>query len=1156
MTTLETLVAGAHVHGVRNGVAVEVLATTWHGADALTLTYRAPDGSLGDQLLYRADEHRLALTSGPLRWTFDADAADFRLAAEVLRIRMAGLYDPMIAVTSSDIDPLPHQIRAVYGELLPRTPLRFLLADDPGAGKTIMAGLYARELMLRGDLARCLIVAPGSLVEQWQVELATRFGLDFAVLAPSPAEVVSGTAFDAHPLAIARMDVLARRPELLDGLRRTDWDLVVVDEAHRMSATYAGTEVKTTKRYELGRVLGTVARHLLLMTATPHAGKEDEFQLFLALLDADRFEGRYRQGVHSADTTGLMRRMVKEDLLTFEGKPLFPERRAETVPFALSPLEEDLYEEVTRYVRDEMTRADTLQAEGESQRSRTVGFALTVLQRRLASSPEAIHRSLQRRRARLQARREEMAAGAVTSPLEASLESSLANLALDDPDDLTAAEAEHVEEGVVDAATAARTVAELDAEIVVLEQLEVLSARVLAAGTDTKWVSLRGLFDDQQLLTRENGALRKLIVFTEHRDTLTYLAGRIGNLIGRDDAVVTIHGGVPREERLRVRERFTQDETCQVLVATDAAGEGLNLQVAHLMVNYDLPWNPNRLEQRFGRIHRIGQREVCRLWNLVAHETREGQVFVRLLEKAEEQRRAYGGRLFDVLGNAFQDRPLRELLVDAIRYGDQPERQAELDAVVDAQVADGLKELLAERALHETRAAEVDVAALRRQMDEARARRLQPHFVQRCATEAFTRLGGRLAPREAGRFEIPNVPSAILARATRPHAAVTHRYARVTFDPARLEARDAPRAELLAPGHPLLDAVLDAAQERWGGVLERGAALLDPRDPGTEPRLVVAVLEEVVNGFDAVVSKRFAYVTLTPSGTATASGAAPYLDAEPLPDEAADLVDDVLAQPWLAGGVEQAVTQWAVQESLPRHVTELRDRLVPGIHRTRAAVRQRLDQEVSTWWATASKLRAEEAAGRQGRTSARRAERRAEELEKRREKRLTQLAAEEQLTARPPRIVGAALVLPAGLVGTAAPLGQHPVDTRITERRAVDAVLAAERALGREPVEMPHSNPGYDVESTGPDGHLLLLEVKGRVAGADDFTVTANEVLFAKNAGDRYRLAMVEVSPDGPEHDRVRYLANPFRDTELGSFAATAVRGNWPVTWGRASVPF
>src|SRR5699024_7759067 len=332
---------------------------------------------------------------------------------------------------------------------------------------------------------------------------------------------------------------------------------------------------------------------------------------------------------------------------------------------------------------------------------------------------------------------------------------------------------------------------ELEAEIAALDQLVALAVWVRDSGTDRKWAELRTLLLDRALLRAPDGTPRKLIVFTEHRDTLDHLATQIEGLLGRPDAVLTIHGGTPRARRHALRERFTHDPTAQVLVATDAAGEGLNLQAAHLMINYDLPWNPNRIEQRFGRIHRIGQEHVCRLWNLVASDTREGQVFTRLLEKMDAQRSAYGGRLFDVLGEAFSDRPLRQLLVDAMRYGDDPARMRELHRVVDAEVSEGLKSLVSERALARESLNPLELERMRAAMDEARARRLQPHYVESFFRAAFGALGGAMSRREGTRFEVTHVPGPL--RRT-PHAVgspIARRYHRVTFDPEDVDRTNA-----------------------------------------------------------------------------------------------------------------------------------------------------------------------------------------------------------------------------------------------------------------------------------------------------------------------------------------------------------------------------
>jgi superfamily II DNA or RNA helicase len=1165
---LEDLTPGCVVSGVTATGSVVVVAAKWYGTNAVNVTYRSADGQVADQLLYRDHEPRLSVQEASSAYGLDGDGALFKLAAEALRIRMAARFDPMLAVTTSDLEPLPHQIQAVYGDLLDRSPLRFVLADDPGAGKTIMAGLYIKELMLRGDLERGLIVAPGGLVDQWQEELLDKFGLRFEVLTRDLiAAQLDRSVFDKLPLLIARMDQLARSEELQEQLAQSDWDVVVVDEAHRMSASYFGDELKKTKRYVLGELLGKHTRHLLLMTATPHAGNEASFQLFMGLLDSDRFEGRYRDSVSSTDTDGLMRRMVKEDLLTFEGKPLFPERRAYTVPYQLSEPERELYEVVTEYVREQMGKAQQLAERGEGKRGNTVGFALTVLQRRLASSPEAILQSLVRRHRRLQLLRQDLILGGTP---DGGLRDRLAAILGRGPEDYDAAledmpsaEREQLEDDVVNAATTAQTIAELDKEIAILADLVEVARRVRDLGTDKKWTELSELLLSHPMIRDSDGSPRKLIIFTEHRDTLEYLVDRIRALLGSEEAVVSIHGGVSRDNRRKIKELFTQDKDCRILVATDAAGEGLNLQRANLMVNYDLPWNPNRIEQRFGRIHRIGQTEVCHLWNLVAEDTREGAVFIRLLHKIDEQRRAYKGKVFDVLGEAFQDQPLRTLLMQAIQYGDRPEVRDRLNRVIDASVGDGLEKLLAERALAHQKLAESDVAIWRLRMEEARARRLQPHYVKAFFIAAFKLLGGRISEREPGAYEITHVPSDVRGyeRFIKIGAPVLRRYERVTFDRDLVRPAGMPRADLLAPGHPLLDTVVALIVDRYGTQLKQGAVLVNRRDVGEEPHLLVAVAQEIADGHERprTISKRFGFVEIGES-SARAAGSAPYLDYAPATDEERRLVDAVTQQAWLAGGVEDIAISWAINEGLAAHVAEIQQRVSKETERTRRLVRQRLLQEINYWDSRQADLRDAEAAGKSVKIKSEIAARRARDLEQRLERRMAELDRGERLQVRPPRVAGAALVIPQGLLDRLAGLRDGPPeaygrDTAHVERRAVDLVLQEERKLGRIPEEMAHNNPGYDVRSRTVDDRWVFIEVKGRTAGADDFHVTRTEVLTGKNSGTSFRLALVSVHPDGPEHDEVRYIVDPFKNVDFGSFDATELGGDWAKTWRRGGSP-
>src|ERR1700686_2605527 len=361
MVKLEDLRAGISLVGIEPTLIATVIAVVPIGDGAVQVIYKTPEGTLKDRLLGRADEASISVATAERPWAFDGDGEAFKLAIEAKRIDLAFLFDPMMAIHTSNVEALPHQITAVYESMLPRQPLRFVLAADPGAGKTIMAGLYMRELIMRADSRRILVVAPGSLVEQWRDELYEKFGLEFRIFSAAlEAATPTGNPFEDLDHLIVRLDQMARNEELQEKLLATTWDLVIFDEAHKLAAHFFGSKLEKTGRFILAEKLGARTRHLLLMTATPHSGKEEDFQLFLSLLDSDRFYGKFRDGVHKVDCSDLMRRMVKERLVKFDGTPLFPERRAYTVNYDLSDLEAALYEAVTDYVKTEMGKADQL----------------------------------------------------------------------------------------------------------------------------------------------------------------------------------------------------------------------------------------------------------------------------------------------------------------------------------------------------------------------------------------------------------------------------------------------------------------------------------------------------------------------------------------------------------------------------------------------------------------------------------------------------------------------------------------------------------------------------------------------------------------------------------------------------------------------------
>ncbi len=1161
MARLEDLTPHASIRGILPEQMVSVVSVQWFGSAALELTYKEPTGRVGNRLLYRDDEARLELVETGRPWSFDGEGALFRLVSEAQRIRLAHLFDPVLAVHTSVVEPLPHQITAVYEAMLPRQPLRFLLADDPGAGKTIMAGLLMKELAARGDLQRCLVVCPGSLAEQWQDELYQRFHLPFQILTNDLLESArTGNWFLEVDLVIARLDKLARDEAVQEKLKAPDcqWDLVVCDEAHKMSATFFGGEVKYTKRFQLGRMLSATTRHFLLMTATPHNGKEEDFQLFLSLLDGDRFEGRFRDGVHQSDAGDLMRRMVKEQLLKFDGKPLFPQRIAYTVPYKLSALEASLYAAVTTYVREEFNRAEDLENE---KRTRTVGFALTVLQRRLASSPEAIYQSLKRRRERLETRLREMelvhrgqsAAGDLGSGPVLDEED------VEDLDEAPDNEVEAAEEEILDQATAARTIQELKAEISTLRHLEELAGSVRRSGQDTKWRELAGLFSE--IFRADPGDVsagpaaaeirpkpspkQKIVIFTEHRDTLNYLRRNIQTLLGREDAVVEIHGGMGREERIKHQEAFKFQAEVQVLLATDAAGEGINLQRAHLMVNYDLPWNPNRLEQRFGRIHRIGQTEVCFLWNLVAAETREGDVYRTLLDKLAEARQALGGQVFDVLGKLqFEGKSLRDLLIEAVRYGERPDVREMLNRVVENALDRGkLEELLEERVLVHDAMDASRVRKIREEMERAEARRLQPHYIESFFLQAFSRLGGTMRLREPKRYEITHVPASVRSRDREIgiRETVLPRYERATFEKDSIAPPGQPLAAFLCPGSPLLDAVLDLTLERNRDLLRRGAVLVDDRDFGKATR-VVFYLEHSIqdasltrSGERRTVSRRVLHVELDPVGIPRHAQCAPYLDYRPLAEDEPK-VEEILASPecaWIGKDLERQAQTYAVTSVVPEHLEEVDRERLGRIEKTRAAVKERLTKEINYWDHRAEELKLQERAGKaNARLNSEEARRRADLLQGRLQKRLQELENEAQLSPLPPVIQGGFLVVSRGLLlalqGKPLPERSHPVDTQESAARARAIIMDIERSLGYEPRDREFEKVGYDIESRVPQtGKLRFIEVKGRVSGASSITVTRNEILTSLNKPEDFILAIVEFLPEGGH--KVHYVRRPFQ---------------------------
>jgi superfamily II DNA or RNA helicase/RNase H-fold protein (predicted Holliday junction resolvase) len=944
------------------------------------------------------------------------------------------------------------------------------------------------------------------------------------------------------------LDKLSRNEDVRQKLKVTDWDLIVCDEAHKMSASFFGGDIKKTGRYRLGELLSTLTRHFLLLTATPHNGKEEDFQLFMALLDGDRFEGKPRDGAHTIDASDLMRRMVKEDLLKFDGHKLFPERRAYTASYRLSEGEAALYEAVTNYVREEFNRAERLADGG---RKHTVGFALTVLQRRLASSPEAIYQSLHRRRERLEkrCREEELLKRGEEANITFGVK-EYSDEEIEDFEDSPDGELELAEETLVDQASAARNIGELKAEIAILKNLEKQAYRVRYSNSDCKWGQLSSLLQNQTEMFDANGRRQKLIIFTEHKDTLTYLQEKIRALLGKNEAVVAIHGGMGREERKKAETLFTQDKDVEVLIATDAAGEGINLQRAHLMINYDLPWNPNRLEQRFGRIHRIGQTEICYCWNLLAKETREGDVYQRLLDKLEIEREALGGKVFDILGKlVFDGKPLRDLLRDAVRDGNSAEAKARFELVVDnAMEREKIKALIDEHSLTHDSMDVSQVMSIREDMERMEARRLQPHFIASFFREAFKREGGTLYEKEPGRFEATHVPASIRNRdriiGTRE--SVPRRYERLTFDKNLVSVQGKPLAEFVCPGHPLMDALIDIVLEKNRDLLKQGAILIDENSGNDEIRVLV-YLEHAIqdaatdeNHQRHIVSKRVQFVEVGAEGKGKDAGDAPYLDYRPASEEEMKILNSWTKPEWTREDIEKRAKDYAVCSLVPAHLSEVKTSREEQINKTRKAVNERLQSEIRYWDHRAAELRVKEEAGKNNsRINSQKAEQRADDLSARLKKRLDELDKAKKISPLPPVVIGGALIVPGTLLhrlkGESEPTN-FAANTKETELVAMNAVMDFERREGFFPQDKSSEKKGYDIESRGKSlmEPLRFIEVKGRADGSETVIVTKNEILTALNEKEQFILALVNVK-DGKACELI-YLKEPFgKDLDFGA---------------------
>jgi len=779
-----------------------------------------------------------------------------------------------------------------------------------------------------------------------------------------------------------------------------------------------------------------------------------------------------------------------------------------------------------------------------------VGFALTVLQRRLASSPEAIFRSLSRRLERLEKELKELRIRRANEqngdvPLAPRrIETDTTDWSDLDEDDFTPEEWEKMMEKTLSASTAT-SVEELEKEVDTLRGLTQQAKAVRDSGNDCKWNELSRMLRQDSEMVDAGGRRHKLIVFTEHKDTLEYLDDRISSLLGSRDRVRTISGSTNRESRRQVQEDFCNDPEVHVLIATDAAGEGVNLQRAHLLINYDLPWNPNRLEQRFGRIHRIGQTETCLMWNMVAVETREGQVFEALFRKLETERKTLGGQVFDILGEAFKEKSLKELLLAAIAEEEsESARKWMTEKVEEVLNHDVLKNIMQRNMLVEQAMTKEALYAVKAELDKAEARKLQPYFIQAFFLNAFQSplVGGRVAQREKNRYKISNVPACLTSlnrQILQTRTPLAQRYERICFQKELIRMEQGvPRAEFVHPGHPLMQTLTEKVVREYQGLIKRGAVMVAPSDDMTEPYLVVMVQHTVREATsERPVSQRMQFVRLSMDGTSSNAGWAPHLDMEAPKPEHAAIVQDVLQQPWLhEKNWEQEALHYATSYLAREHFEEVQSRRKAQADKMEEAIQERLISAINRLNADARKYEEQIRDGKsQSHAQPANARKKAAELAERLKLRKEELEEMRHPVSCTPVVLGSMLVVPQGYINKTTHCGEFCTDAvarRKVELLAMKAVMEVEASFGHDITDVSGENCGWDVTAQPPSqGDILAdarhIEVKGRSKDAPVITITSNEIRAALNQNDKYILAIVLV--DGDHVEAPRYIRHPFQ---------------------------
>jgi len=1038
-----------------------------------------------NDIIKKEDANKLEIVESAL--DFSSNPENVFLVIEATRFKYASLFDPLLAMNVSKIDPLPFQIEAVYGYVLKQPRIRFLIADDPGAGKTIMAGLILKELKLRNLVKRILIVVPGHLRDQWRRELKEKFNETFFVLDRNTFNAYYGeNPWEKNDQVITSID-FAKQDDILASLSSVHWDLVIVDEAHKMSAYKYGEKTQKTQRYKLGEVLSRNSTHLLFLTATPHKGDPENFRLFLDLLIPGFFATNemIEESLKNKDNPLFIRRL-KEDLKDFEGKPIFTRRFPITIKFRLSKAEKELYNEVSRYVLEQYNKAI------QSDKKRNVAFALMILQRRMASSTYALLKSLERRKDKLE------------KILKGENEQKDIYIDYEEIEELEEEERWKREEEW-ESLTLAKDPEELKREIETLSRLIEKARQVINNEEEVKLIELKKAIEEGFKKINEMNGNPKILIFTESKDTLDYLVKKIS---AWGYKVNFIHGGMDMNERVEA-EKIFKGET-EVMVATEAAGEGINLQFCHIMINYDIPWNPNRLEQRMGRIHRYGQQKDVYIFNLVAEDTREGKVLAKLFDKLDEIKNKLGSdRVFDVIGEVFEGKNLYQLIIDAITNAkSMDEILKELDIKPDEEYIARIKE-----ALGETLATKfIDYTRIKEMAERAREYRLIPEYVEEFFKRAFTKAGGKFREIKNRFIAIDSVPYEIRKIAENPefknkYGILMSKYTKATFD--KDTAFKNPDAEFISFGHPLFEALLKWIIEKYEVEIKRGAVFKDPS--GRLDGYIWFYIGEVKDGKGEVAGRKIMALyddknEIRQLNPAIIWDLVPAGDTQYIIDISEKEKLDEIAIQYLEEYKEEIMRERERQAEIKKKY---------GLKSLEYLI-GKLDEDLAELYDRQAKGEKVDLPIRNKEEQKKRYEEAKKELEK-------QIQQEQSLSMSMPELLTVIRVIPEK---------NEMSESEEIEKIGMEIAMEYEMQNGREPEDVSKENLGFDIRSTDKKtGEIRYIEVKAR-SGEGDVALTPNEWFKAKRFKEQYYLYVITNAKTDPTLYIIRNPAENLKPLE------------------------